>query len=110
MITGGRIMNVASIAGKQGNPKVSAFSAVKAGVIAFTKSWGSKRQRKILLSTVICQRQSTQPYSAKCQNSISSTCFPVFRADVFQVLMRPHRWLRGWSRGKTHLQGELCLI
>ena len=34
----GRIANVASIAGKEGNPNASAYSASKAGVIALTKS------------------------------------------------------------------------
>jgi NAD(P)-dependent dehydrogenase (short-subunit alcohol dehydrogenase family) len=34
----GRIINVASIAGKEGNPLMSAYSASKAGVIGFTKA------------------------------------------------------------------------
>lgn len=34
----GRVVNVASIAGKEGNPNASAYSASKAGVIALTKS------------------------------------------------------------------------
>ncbi len=34
----GRIVNVASIAGKEGNPRLSAYSASKAAVIGFTKS------------------------------------------------------------------------
>jgi 3-oxoacyl-[acyl-carrier protein] reductase len=38
----GRIVNVASIAGKEGNPKACAYSASKAGVIALTKSLGKE--------------------------------------------------------------------
>jgi 3-oxoacyl-[acyl-carrier protein] reductase len=34
----GRIVNIASIAGKEGNPNMSAYSATKAAVIGFTKS------------------------------------------------------------------------
>ncbi len=38
----GRIVNVASIAGKEGNPNASPYSAAKAGVIALTKSLGKE--------------------------------------------------------------------
>ncbi len=38
----GRIVNVASIAGKEGNANASAYSASKAGVIALTKSLGKE--------------------------------------------------------------------
>jgi NAD(P)-dependent dehydrogenase (short-subunit alcohol dehydrogenase family) len=38
----GRIVNVASIAGKEGNPNASSYSASKAGVIALTKSLGKE--------------------------------------------------------------------
>src|SRR5213079_1725299 len=38
----GRIVNIASIAGKEGNPNSSAYSAAKAGVIALTKSLGKE--------------------------------------------------------------------
>jgi len=38
----GRIVNVASIAGKEGNPNASAYSCAKAGVIALTKSLGKE--------------------------------------------------------------------
>ncbi len=38
----GRICNIASIAGKEGNPNASAYSASKAGVIALTKSLGKE--------------------------------------------------------------------
>lgn len=38
----GRIVNIASIAGKEGNPNACAYSAAKAGVIALTKSLGKE--------------------------------------------------------------------
>ena len=38
----GRIVNVASIAGKEGNPNAMPYSAAKAGVIALTKSLGKE--------------------------------------------------------------------
>ena len=38
----GRIVNIASIAGKEGNPMASAYSASKAGVIGLTKSLGKE--------------------------------------------------------------------
>lgn len=38
----GRIVNVASVAGKEGNPNAAAYSAAKAGVLALTKSLGKE--------------------------------------------------------------------
>jgi 3-oxoacyl-[acyl-carrier protein] reductase len=38
----GRIVNISSVAGKEGNPKLSAYSAAKAGVIGLTKSLGKE--------------------------------------------------------------------
>jgi 3-oxoacyl-[acyl-carrier protein] reductase len=38
----GRIVNIASIAGKEGNPNAAAYSVAKAGVIALTKSLGKE--------------------------------------------------------------------
>ncbi len=38
----GRIVNVSSVAGKEGNPKAVAYSSAKAGVIALTKSLGKE--------------------------------------------------------------------
>jgi 2-dehydro-3-deoxy-L-rhamnonate dehydrogenase (NAD+) len=38
----GRIVNVASVAGKEGNPNAAAYSAAKAGLIALTKSLGKE--------------------------------------------------------------------
>jgi 2-dehydro-3-deoxy-L-rhamnonate dehydrogenase (NAD+) len=41
----GRIINIASVAGKEGNPNASAYSASKAGVIGLTKSLGKELAR-----------------------------------------------------------------
>ena len=50
----GRIVNIASIAGKDGNPDMSAYSASKAGVIAFTKSVAKEVARTgVLVNCVV---------------------------------------------------------
>jgi len=41
----GRIVNIASVAGKEGNPNASAYSAAKAGLIGLTKSLGKELAR-----------------------------------------------------------------
>jgi 2-dehydro-3-deoxy-L-rhamnonate dehydrogenase (NAD+) len=49
----GRVVNVASIAGKEGNPNAAHYSAAKAGVIAFTKALGKElATRGILVNCV----------------------------------------------------------
>jgi len=49
----GRIVNIASIAGKEGNPTASHYSASKAGVIGLTKSLGKElAQEGVIVNTV----------------------------------------------------------
>jgi 2-dehydro-3-deoxy-L-rhamnonate dehydrogenase (NAD+) len=45
----GRIVNVASVAGKEGNPNAPAYSAAKAGLIALTKSLGKELAKSNVL-------------------------------------------------------------
>ncbi len=45
----GRIVNVASVAGKEGNPNAPAYSAAKAGLIALTKSLGKELAKSNIL-------------------------------------------------------------
>ncbi len=49
----GRIVNIASVAGKEGNPNASHYSASKAGVIALTKSLGKELAQKGVLVNAI---------------------------------------------------------
>ena len=49
----GRIVNVASVAGKEGNPSASHYSASKAGVIALTKSLGKELATKNILVNAV---------------------------------------------------------
>jgi 3-oxoacyl-[acyl-carrier protein] reductase len=49
----GRIVNVASIAGKEGNPNAAAYAAAKGGLIAFTKALGKElAQTGVLVNCV----------------------------------------------------------
>ena len=49
----GRIVNIASVAGKEGNPNASAYSASKAGVIGLTKSLGKELAMKNVIANCI---------------------------------------------------------
>jgi len=49
----GRIINVASVAGKEGNPNASAYSASKAGVIGFTKSLAKEYATKGIIANAL---------------------------------------------------------
>jgi len=49
----GRIVNIASVAGKEGNPNASAYSASKAAVIALTKSLGKELANSGVLANCV---------------------------------------------------------
>ena len=54
----GRIVNLASIAGKEGNAAMTGYSAAKAGVIALTKSLGKELADTEFASTRLHRRSS----------------------------------------------------
>ena len=67
----GRIVNTASIAGKEGNPSASAYSASKAGVIALTKSLGKElAQHDILVNAVTPAAAKTAIFDQLTQQHI----------------------------------------
>jgi len=67
----GRIVNVASIAGKEGNPNASAYSASKAGVIALTKSLGKEiAEKNIAVNCITPAAAKTRLFDQMTQQHI----------------------------------------
>ena len=65
----GRIVNVASVAGKEGNPNASAYSASKAGVIGFTKSLGKELAGSNILVNAVTPAVFESPLLAQMPQS-----------------------------------------
>jgi 2-dehydro-3-deoxy-L-rhamnonate dehydrogenase (NAD+) len=61
----GRVVNIASVAGKEGNPNASAYSASKAGVIALTKSAGKELARENVMVNCITPAAVETPMFAQ---------------------------------------------
>jgi NAD(P)-dependent dehydrogenase (short-subunit alcohol dehydrogenase family) len=67
----GRIVNIASIAGKEGNPNASHYSASKAGLIGLTKSLGKELATKnILVNAVTPAAAKTEIFDSMKQEHI----------------------------------------
>ena len=67
----GRIVNIASVAGKEGNPNASAYSTAKAGVIGFTKSLGKElADKNIAVNCVTPAAAKTRIFDQMTQEHI----------------------------------------
>ena len=67
----GRIVNIASIAGKEGNPNASHYSAAKAGLIGLTKSLGKElAQKNIMVNCVTPAVAQTEMFAQMTQQHI----------------------------------------
>jgi 3-oxoacyl-[acyl-carrier protein] reductase len=65
----GRIVNLSSVAGKEGNPNASAYSASKAGVIGFTKSLGKELASKGVIANALTPATFESPILAQLPQS-----------------------------------------
>ena len=65
----GRIVNVASVAGKEGNPNASAYSATKAAVIGLTKSLGKELAGKGVIANALTPATFESPILAQLPTS-----------------------------------------
>ncbi|MBB2929086.1 SDR family NAD(P)-dependent oxidoreductase [Paraburkholderia silvatlantica] len=67
----GRIVNIASVAGKEGNPNASHYSASKAGLIGLTKSLGKELATKgVLVNAVTPAAARTEIFDSMSQQHI----------------------------------------
>jgi 3-oxoacyl-[acyl-carrier protein] reductase len=82
----GRIVNIASIAGKEGNPNASAYSAAKAGVIAFTKSLGKETANSnIAVNCITPAAAKTRIFDQITQEHIDFMLSKIPRGRFLQV-------------------------
>ena len=82
----GRIVNIASVAGKEGNPNAAAYSASKAGVIGFTKSAGKENANKnIAVNCVTPAAARTPIFDQMSEEHISYMLSKIPRARFVEV-------------------------
>jgi 3-oxoacyl-[acyl-carrier protein] reductase len=82
----GRIVNIASIAGKEGNPTASGYSASKAGVIALTKSLGKETaQYDIAVNCITPAAAKTRIFDQLTQQHIDFMLSKIPRGRFLQV-------------------------
>ena len=82
----GRIVNIASIAGKEGNPNAAHYSASKAGLIALTKSLGKElAANNILVNAVTPAAAKTAIFDQLTQQHIDYMLSKIPRARFVEV-------------------------
>ena len=92
----GRIVNIASVAGKEGNPNASAYSASKAGVIALTKSLGKElAQTGIRVNCVTPAAVETAMFAQMTQSHIDymKSKIPMSRFGKVEEIASLVTWL-----------------
>ena len=96
----GRIVNIASVAGKEGNPNASAYSTSKAAVIGLTKSLGKElaetgvRVNCVTPAAVRTPIFDADDAGAHRLHAVEDSAGPLRRAST-----RSRRWLLARERG-----------
>jgi 3-oxoacyl-[acyl-carrier protein] reductase len=82
----GRVVNIASVAGKEGNPNAGAYSAAKAGVIALTKTLGKEfAGRDIAVNCVTPAAARTRIFDQMSQSHIDYMLSRIPRGRFLEV-------------------------
>jgi 3-oxoacyl-[acyl-carrier protein] reductase len=92
----GRIVNIASVAGKEGNPNASAYSAAKAGVIGLTKSLGKElAAHNIAVNCVTPAAARTRIFDQMSQQHIDYMLSKIPRGRFLETVEAAHMiaWL-----------------
>ena len=82
----GRIVNVASVAGKDGNPNASAYSSAKAGIIGLTKSLGKElADKNIAVNAVTPSTANTKILNQMSEKHVKYMLSKVPRARFLEL-------------------------
>jgi NAD(P)-dependent dehydrogenase (short-subunit alcohol dehydrogenase family) len=92
----GRIVNIASIAGKEGNPMLGAYSASKAGVMALTKSVGKEVATDGVIVNAIAPAVIETPMNAETAPEVLEAMIskiPMGRTGLAEEVAELAAWL-----------------
>ena len=93
----GRIVNISSVAGKEGNPNLSAYSAAKAGVIGLTKSLGKELAKYDIAVNAITPATAKTPHPRDADQGVHRLhAESASRAAASSKSTRPPTWSPGW--------------
>lgn len=92
----GRVVNIASMAGKDGNPNLAAYSASKAAVIALTKSSGKELAKTGVLVNAITPAVIATPFNATTSPEVLAhitSLIPMGRVGTAEEVAELIAWL-----------------
>jgi 2-hydroxycyclohexanecarboxyl-CoA dehydrogenase len=112
---GGRIVNIASDAGRVGSSGEAVYSACKGGTIAFTKSIAREMARHQITVNCVCPGPTDTPLLAqiKQDSTAASVMDAIVRATPTRRLAQPHEIAEAvafFVEGSTHITGQILSV